>query len=279
MKFADFIASQSAKSSHPWIEAAKFESMPQHLVLGGILDRVREAAKARIKSGGKPVKVIFDLDSTIFDVKPRTLRILKEFALTEQARTLSPAMVEWSLKLNAHRLLYTLEESAHANQVPAGTDEISREYLKEAFRFWLKRFFTHQYLTADHPTPGAVDYVNRVVDAGAQAVYLTGRDWPGMGKGTQTMLEYCGFPVDPRVSELIMKPNSGLDDSEFKDQALRELRTDGDAVALFDNEPANFHVFEKNFPEAWLVFFHSNCSTKEAKPVQRLFKIENFLLS
>ena len=37
---------------------------------------MRDAARARIKGGGKPVKVIFDLDSTIFDVKPRTLRIL-----------------------------------------------------------------------------------------------------------------------------------------------------------------------------------------------------------
>jgi hypothetical protein len=90
-------------------------------------------------------------------------------------------------------------------------------------------------------------------------------------------LEHWGFPSDPRVSELLMKPSFGTDDAEFKDEALRELRIDGNAVALFDNEPANFHVFEKNFPEAWLVFYHSNCSTKEAKPVKRIYRIENFL--
>lgn len=276
MKFSEFI-SQSARSRHPWIDAASFESLSQEQVLAGVLERVSRACDSRVRNGGKPVKVVFDLDSTIFDVKPRTLRILKEFALTNRARELSPAIADWSLGLNAHRLLYTLEESARANRVPDVEPE-AKAYLKEAFQFWLKRFFTHQYVTVDHPALGAVDYVNRVVDAGAIAVYLTGRDWPGMGKGTQTMLENCGFPVDPRVSELIMKPNSGLDDAEFKDEALRELRTEGEAVALFDNEPANFHVFEKNFPEAWLVFYHSNCSTKDAKAVSRLYKIDNFLL-
>jgi hypothetical protein len=223
------------------------------------------------------VKVVFDLDSTIFDVKPRTLRILKEFAQTKVARELSPELADWSLGLRSHQLLYTLEESARVNKVPGAEAQV-RAYLKEAFRFWRERFFTHQYLTMDHPTPGAVDFVNRVVDAGAEAVYLTGRDWPGMGNGTETMLAHFGFPVDPRASRLIMKPNAGLDDAEFKDEALRDLRTDGNAVALFDNEPANFHVFEKNFPEAWLIFYHSNCSTKEARPVGRVFRVDNFLL-
>lgn len=278
MNFAQLIASESAKSNHPWIESAVFEAHSQQEVLGGVLKSVKEACAARQKTGGKPVTVVFDLDSTIFDVKPRTLRILKEFALTAQAREISPELAEWSLSLNAYRLLYTLEESAVANKVPAAGDK-AEVFLKEAFRYWHKRFFTHSYVATDHATPGAVDFVNRVVDLGAVAVYLTGRDWPGMGKGTQTMLEYCGFPVDPRCTQLIMKPSYGLDDAEFKDEALRDLRTTGNAVALFDNEPANFHVFEKNFPEAWLVFYHSNCSSKPAKPVSRLYKIENFLIS
>lgn len=280
MKFSrllELMPPQSARSCHPWIDSVAFQPLPQAEVLEGVLRRVREACAARTRSGGKPVKVVFDLDSTIFDVKPRSLRILKEFALTKQARDLSPVLSEWSLGLDSHRLLYTLEESAAANEAPLSDGKVDA-YLKEAFHYWRKRFFADAYLTADHPAPGAVDYVSRVVDAGAIAVYLTGRDWPGMGRGTRAMLEYCGFPVDPRSSELLMKPSNGLDDAEFKDEALRELRIGGDAVALFDNEPANFHVFEKNFPEAWLVFFHSNCSEKEAKPVKRVYRIENFLV-
>lgn len=270
-------SSQSAKSLHPWIEQSSFEATSQKEILESILERVHAESRARIRGGGKPVKVIFDLDSTIFDVKPRTLRILKEFALTARGRELSPAISDWALGLTSYKLLYTLEESARANGIPEG-EEKARAYLKEAFRYWMARFFTHHYVTMDHPTPGAVDFANRVVDAGGIAVYLTGRDWPGMGRGTVTMLEHFGFPVHPSVSQVLMKPNAGLDDSEFKDEALRELRVDGNAVALFDNEPANFHVFEKNFPEAALVFFHSNCSTKEARTVKKIYRIDNFLM-
>lgn len=272
----DLFQSQSARSTHPFIESAKFEPLSQAEVLNGILQRIREENRARIKHGGKPIQVVFDLDSTIFDVKPRTLRILKEFARTPEARKISEEIVAWCSGLEAFKLLYTLEESARANQVP-GDEATAHTFLKTAFRFWLDRFFTHQYLSVDNATPGAVDFVSRVVDAGAHAIYLTGRDWPGMGRGTRSMLDHCGFPTDPRYTNLLMKPNAGLDDAEFKDDALRQLRIDGNVVALFDNEPANFHVFEKNFPEAWLVLYYSNCSTKEAKPVKRLYKIDNFL--
>ena len=194
-----------------------------------------------------------------------------------QRRELSPEISDWALGLRGYQLLYTMEESARANGVPGG-EETARVYLKEAFKYWMDRFFTHHYVAVDHPTPGAVEYANRVVDSGGIAVYLTGRDWPGMGRGTVSMLEHFGFPVQSGVSQIIMKPNAGLDDSEFKDEALRELRVDGNAVALFDNEPANFHVFEKNFPDAFLVFYHSNCSTKDARTVKRIYRIDNFLL-
>ena len=271
------ISPQSAKSLHPWIDASEFEPMGQGELLAAILQRVKDESRARIRGGGKPVKVVFDLDSTVFDVKPRTLRILKEFALTPRSRELSPEISDWALTLSGFKLLYTLEESARANAVPGG-EEQAKAYLKEAFRFWMTRFFTHQYVTVDHPTPGAVDYANRVVDAGGVAVYLTGRDWPGMGRGTVTMLEHFGFPMHASVRQVIMKPNAGLDDSEFKGEALRELRVAGNAVALFDNEPANFHVFEKIFPEAYLVLYHSNCSQKDARTVKRIYRIDNFLL-
>ncbi len=269
-------SSTSKKSLHPWIETTKFEEMDSKLLLREILAKVKEKVNARIRHGGKPVKVVFDLDSTIFDVKPRSLRILKEFAATKEARAISSALCEWTKDLRAHRLVYTLEESALANNMPK--DPRADEFMKEAFRFWRKRFFSDAYLLEDHPTAGAVDYAHAIVDAGAVAVYLTGRDWPGMGRGTQTMLRHWGFPIDHGAGELLMKPNAGIDDSEYKDSALRDLRIHSEAVAFFDNEPANFVVFEKNFPDAHLVFFYSNCSTKEASSVKKIYRIENFLM-
>ncbi|NUM87682.1 MAG: HAD family hydrolase [Bdellovibrionales bacterium] len=267
--------SRSVRSLHPWIESQRFEAVPQKDVLDQILRLVEEAVRRRVRQGGKPVKVIFDLDSTLFDVKPRSLRILKEFAATPEAREFGSEYVNWCQGLQAHQLVYTIQESAAANGFPRGAK--GEEFLKKAFQYWMGRFFTHSYVQVDHPVPGAADYVKAVVDRGAVAVYLTGRDWPGMGRGTQAMLRHWGFPLCTGEGELVMKPSFGTDDSEFKDAALRDLRIHGEAVALFDNEPANFHVFEKNFPAAHLVFFHSNCSGKEAKAVSKIYRIESFL--
>lgn len=266
---------QSRKSEHPWIAASKFEATEQSAVLRSILAKIKTEKAKLIQHGGKPVKVIFDLDGTVFDVKPRTLRILKEFSRTKEAREISPALCEWALGLQAHNLCYTLEESAEANAIV--TDARTKDFMKAAFQFWKVRFFSDEYLLTDIPVAGAVDYAHAVIDAGAQAVYLTGRDWPGMGKGTKALLHHWGFPMAAHEAELIMKPSFTADDSEFKDAALRDLRIHSDAVAFFDNEPANFHFFERNFPEAFLVFFHSNCSQKEAKPVSKIYRIENFL--
>lgn len=270
-------SSQSLKSNHPWMDATQFDSMPTKEVLSNVLNRVNLAIKNRIKNGGKEVKVVFDLDSTIFDVKPRTLRILKEFGATKEAKKISGHLADWTQTLESCSLLYTLEERARASDTP-GSDEEKRAFFTEAMSFWWKRFFTNSYLAHDRPSYGAVEYVNRVVDAGAKVIYLTGRDWPGMSRGTKSSLRFCGFPLDGEVSELYMKPTAGLDDAEFKDEVLREIRVDSDVIALFDNEPANFYVFEKNFPDAMLVFMHSNCSSKPAKPVRRVYKISDFLL-
>lgn len=267
---------KNVKSTHPWIESAKFENVPQKDLLKKIISDTKAECKKRTAVGGKVVKVVFDVDSTLFDVKPRTLKIMKEFAAGE-GRKISPTLSDWCMNLKVYQLSYTLKDTAIANNFPK--DEANAElFMKTLFPFWKERFFKHEYVLTDHPMPGAVDFVQSVVDVGAQAVYLTGRDIPGMGRGTQSMLEHWGFPMGNNRAELIMKPFYGMDDAEFKDVALLQLRSHSDVVALFDNEPANFIVFEKNFPDAHLVFLHSNCSEKDAMPVRRIYRIEDFLM-
>lgn len=266
---------QDVKSSHPWIEAAAFEATSQGEVLEAVLDKLHQGLKQRTQTGGKPLTVVFDVDSTIFDVKPRTLRILREWAITKEARAISPRLCEWALSLGSHQLAYTLRESAEGNGYPSD-DPGAEAFLKALVPFWMKRFFSHEYVLTDVAMPGAVEFAWAVRDAGALPIYLTGRDEPGMGKGTRALLNHWGFPLDHGHGQLILKPYFGMDDSDFKDNALHEIRSHTEVVALFDNEPANFHVFEKNFPEAMLVFLHSNCSRKEAKAVKRIYKIHDF---
>ena len=74
-----------------------------------------------------------------------------------------------------------------------------------------------------------------------------------------------------------MKPKFEMEDQVYKDQALSLLKNEHKVLALFDNEPANFPVFEKHFPESNLVFFHSTCSRAAAEPLAReIYKIESF---
>lgn len=264
------------KSVHPWIEATTFENLSQRDVLKKILDRVRESCRNRVQSGGLPISVVFDLDSTIFDVKPRTLKIMKEFVHSPEASGFSTKLKDWAMSLKSHDLSYTIRDTAMANAYPIG-EERAEDFLKTMGAFWKDRFFTDPYLYLDHPSPGAQEFVHLALDAGAHAIYLTGRDDPGMGRGTRSALTHWGFPMESHRTKLVMKPSFGTDDAEFKDQALRDLRSHYEAVALIDNEPANFYAFEKNFPTALLVFIHTNCSNKEARKIQSIFKIENFL--
>ena len=144
--------------------------------------------------------------------------------------------------------------------------------------FWFERFFASEYALNDLPAPGARNYVRLVEDAGAHIVYLTGRDVPLMEKGTRSALRHWGFPMSPRSTSLAMKAHVDDDDAEFKDAFLAGLCGRFAVLSLFDNEPANFAAFAKNFPEASLVFRHSSCSQKQASPVDRLYKIYDFLL-
>lgn len=263
---------------HEWVDKARFSPLSQTETLGYVLDSIAKfhaTAGTRTASAAAPA-VVFDLDSTLFDVKSRTLRIAKEFARTARGRYAEALHGFW-LKLHPGAIHYTLEATAEANSFPSEARE-SQSYLADLKQFWRERFFAGEYLLHDTPALGARDYVRRVEDAGAHVVYLTGRDESAMGEGTKLALRHWGFPASPRTTTLAMKPRFGVDDAEFKDAFLASLRGRMAVLALFDNEPANFSVFAKNFPEASLVFRHSSCSRKPAEPVNLLYKIYDFQL-
>ena len=44
--------------------------------------------------------------------------------------------------------------------------------LQKAQSYWLANFFSNAYAGTDKPNPGAVDYVNKLHDLGANIVYL-----------------------------------------------------------------------------------------------------------
>jgi hypothetical protein len=218
------------------------ESTPlaQRDVLKGVLRRCR-AERAR----ATPV-VVFDLDGTLVDNRPRTTAILREFA--NHCRVRDPDLAR---RLDCARptdLSYRLADSLE--RLGAAATHLADEMQA----FWKDRFFADPHLVHDTPLPGSIDFARGCHAAGAVLVYLTGRDLPMMGVGTFQSLRDLGFPIGVPGTELVLKPDVEQPDEAFKRQTAPELVRLGRVVAAFDNEPANCNVMRAHYPDAHVVF-------------------------
>src|SRR5689334_20903682 len=103
---------------------------------------------AASKLAGPAVVLAFDLDSTLFDNRPRQARIVREFGVERGIERLTACQARhldsgWDLKAPMRQL---------------GLSSAEVEALFEDFRrFWHERFFTSAYCVEDVPIPGAPD--------------------------------------------------------------------------------------------------------------------------
>lgn len=239
---------------------AAAQVMRKH-VLQSILERIQSLR------GQRPV-VLFDLDGTLYDNRPRTLRILHAFAAQLPKEHATYARILRGL--NAGDLLYRLEETLLPRGIPA-------EIVEQAKAAWRLRFFTDAACADDVPIAGSVTFARECWDAGATVVYLTGRDIPGMLLGTTRTLRDDGFPIGvPRV-ELVMKPSFEEPDSDFKRRLLAPLGELGHIVASFDNEPANCNMFRAQWPDAFTVFLDTQKAPGAPELTDGCYTIANFV--
>jgi hypothetical protein len=207
----------------------RLEASRQHALLQRIVDR---CAFDPVRDRAKPTPVVvFDLDGTLFDNRPRTRAILSELAQTWRA-----AHPELALRVEGIRhdeMAYLLTDTL----ARIGVTDVER--VEEAQAFWKERFFADHHLQHDVPLPGAVDFAKACYEAGAILVYLTGRDLPLMGIGSFRSLRDCGFPIGVPGTELVLKPDAAMADEAFKRTEAPKVARVGAIVASFDNEPAN----------------------------------------
>lgn len=189
--------------------------------------------------------MVFDLDATLFDNRPRTLEILMEWR--ELVMDDDPELADALLTLDVSRIRYLLTDTLKECGV------YRADVVKRISAFWHERFFTDEYIACDVPIDGASEYVRACYEAGAVIVYLTGRDIPGMLAGTAAKLRDDGFPIAVAGTELVLKPDPNLSDEAFKRTALPTLDRVGDLIAFFDNEPANCNLAKAMFPDATVV--------------------------
>lgn len=206
--------------------------------------------------------VTFDLDSTLFDNRPRQLAILGEFAAAKGlsgVERLDPQKIDgWKTAEEIPRL--------------GGAQGRERELMAEFKSFWRTRFFTSEICRHDVALPGSAEYVRAIEAAGAKVVYLTGRH-EAMREGTAASLASGGFPA----GVLLMKPTFEMTDTEWKEIAVAKLRELGVVIGCFDNETTHVNRLRAAFAQAAVVWIRTDTSP-EAEPVAKdVLEIDGFL--
>lgn len=229
---------------------------------------------AAFEASGHEALVVFDLDSTLFDVSPRLKKILHDFALDPQNQSLFPEACEILKEAETYRTDWGIKDAV----IRAGLDKHHPEFHQALKQYWVKHFFSNEYLEYDIPYEGAVEYVQNLLKVGADIVYLTGRDVHRMGQGSRDVLLKWHFPLDDKRSQLVLKPQKGMDDAQFKSDwfaALPEGKYQ--KIWFFENEPVNVNLVRLQHQHIEVVFFESTHSRKEEAPTD-LPRILNFLI-
>ena len=194
--------------------------------------------------------LVFDLDGTLMDNRSRVLKIVDELA--EHWTTAHPQAVALLRRATLDHIAFEITDSLRALGVQ------DPELHAEAERFWFERFFTGAYLRHDVAVAGAVRFAQRCHRAGANLVYLTGRDLDNMSLGTFASLRDLGFPISQIGTELVTKPDFETADRVFKESVAEELERLGQVLAVFDNEPANCNTLLAAYPNCTAVLLSTN---------------------
>lgn len=216
----------------------------------------------------RPPLVVFDLDGTLYDNRPRTLQILMEYA--EEVRDQDPEIAQALLRLENESVQYLLTDTLR------GVGIHHTEIVRDITSYWNARFFSDDYISYDQPMPGSQEFARACYDAGASIIYLTGRDIPGMFLGTVASLRDCGFPLGVAAVELMLKPDAGLADEAFKRGALPTLDRVGDVIAFFDNEPANCNLARQIYPDATIALIDTQSVPGAPPPDEGVELISDF---
>lgn len=216
--------------------------------------------------------LVFDLDSTLFDVSPRLQQILDDFAAHPEHQSQFPQEMKFFPEMKTHRADWGIKNAL----MRSGLKEASADFQNAVRAYWRQNFFSNHYLDYDLPYEGAIEYLQHIDELGSDIFYLTGRDVHRMGEGSARILRKWDFPLDDRRSQLVLKPYKEMDDAEFKrDWFLNLDRQKYDKIWFFENEPVNVNLIHQALPEIEIVFFDSTHAGLETAP-EHLPKILDF---
>ena len=205
-----------------------------------VLDRI--AALAHARTG----VAILDIDGCLLDTRYRQLAILRAFAERHGVWELARVEVHHFEDRDMARTL-----------VRSGVDPRRARLLARSFRpFWLDHFFRPELTAMDHPLPGAARFCHGLQDAGLDLVYLTGRVDDCRAVTLEAFRRF-GFP-GAEEGRLVTKSDPSQADAAYKAEALDGIAARGPVTLAVDNEPENLRVFGERFPDAQLLWVHTD---------------------
>lgn len=229
-----------------------------HKTLEQVLD---SAGKAQ----GKGV-LVFDLDSTVFDNRPRQARIIREYGAHKNLPVLT--------KCQAFHFTNGWDLKAACVAVGMSADQ-AESIFRDLKNFWGARFFTSSYCRDDIEIVGAPRYLNACLKTGARVVYVTGRH-EDMRAGSIEAMARCGMPVPGGQVALLMKPTLRESDDGYKRVAHQLLEELGTVLAAFDNEPTHVNDYAARFPESAAVHLATDHSGRPVTLAERVISIPHF---
>jgi len=257
------------KSRREWIDSCEFLPLSNVEVLRQVHTAIRNDREKK----SQPV-LLLDLDSTLYHVESRSHQILKEWLADPESRkfgALRDRIAEIESEHLGYSMLDTFTKFGLSVMEPGVEDALS-----SIGKFWGRRFFTNEYLAYDRAYEGAPEFVREAHELGAEIVYLTGRDEPGMGKGTRERLMADRFPFEIPRTRLLLKQNFKHDDLDHKSKAAEEVRKIGNLIASFENEAPNLIALSDLFPSGMHVFVDTVMSDRPAPPKAGLYRITGF---
>jgi FMN phosphatase YigB (HAD superfamily) len=221
---------------------------------------IEVATHVETHAASSKVAVIFDLDSTLFSVSPRTQTILRELSKDVNFRERYAANAAILEAIEVLPTDWGIREVLVRQKL-----EWSSAFAEEVRLYWRKHFFSSPLLDHDEIYPLADEYVRHLKELGADIMYLTGRNESAMKIGTLRVLKRFGFPLDSETF-LMMKPSDVETDESFKTTVLKEIAPHYDHVWFFENEPVIIQDVRRELPMVRIVWVDSTHARRAEPP-------------
>ena len=166
--------------------------------------------------------LVFDIDITVVDTRPRTVAAVKKFART--SRSLDRQTRQRLLQVEKNDIGY----DGHETATKLGLNRIQAKHFT---KIWSEVFWSPKSLALDEPIAEVVQLIK--ASKNKNIVFLTGR-YQSYTKATIAQLERLGLPTD----RVLLKPD-GESTPAFKARMMKSIGARGGRSVLVDDSPRN----------------------------------------